>query len=174
MVFPGLQTLVSTVQNIVQAVSALATFLRQALNNVPPRTVMGNPGTTDGQLFAMTALQVSQLLLTTGAEVTLLDDTTVTPDFAAGTNFVLQLTTVIGATRLLGNPDGAVVGEVGYIRMVQSATGGEAVTFDTQYQAAGGVASLTPTTTANAVNLFIYNVVAGPTIVLSVLPDVRH
>lgn len=174
MVFPGLQTLVSTVQNIVQAVNALATFLRKALNNVPPGTILGNPGAADGQLVSMTARQASQLLLTVTAEVVLLDDMTVTPNFAAGTNFVLQLSTIIGATRLLGNPDGVVVGQTGYIRMIQSSTGGNAVTLDTQYQASGGVASLTPTTTAGAVNLFLYQVVGGPAIVLQLLANTEH
>lgn len=63
MVFPGLQTLVSTVQNIVQAVNALATFLRKALNNVPGQTVLGNPTASDGRLVSV---PISELTGPTG------------------------------------------------------------------------------------------------------------
>jgi hypothetical protein len=168
------QTLVATIQNIVTAVNGLTQALRKTLNNVPPDTLLGNTSASDSTLDALTALQASQLLLGAQSEIALTDAATVAWNMALGFNFVLTATAGIGATRALGNPTNAVVGQSGYLRYVQSSGGSNALTYGSQYQAAGGVASLSLTTTASAVNILTYRVLPGPIVLLAVAAGVVH
>ena len=102
--------------------------------------------------------------------VALTDGTTVSPDLSTGINFTL---TAGGATRELANPTNAKIGQRGYI-VATNGPAGTTWTYDTEYQAAGGVATLAPATGANQVSLFFYVVLPGPTIFLSVAPNVEH
>lgn len=101
------------------------------------------------------------------AEQELVDANTIAIDLSAGINFSLKATSTVGATRELGNPNNAKVGQRGYIKWVQDAAGGRALTYDSDYRAAGGTGSLTPTTTANAINVFTYIVMPGPLMFIS-------
>lgn len=106
--------------------------------------------------------------------VVLADAATVSLDLSTGINFTLLATSAVGATRELSNPSNPKVGQRGYIMFTQSSAGGNALTYDTQYQAAGGVATLSPDTSANVVNLYFYVVLPGPIVFLSVAANVEH
>ncbi len=107
------------------------------------------------------------------AEVTLTDASSVALDLGTGFNFVLTATSGVGATRALANPTNAKVGQSGYIRWLQDSSGSRALTFGSSYQAAGGIAALTPVTTASAENMIYYTVKAGPLVVLSIARNVK-
>jgi hypothetical protein len=106
--------------------------------------------------------------------VALADAATVSIDLSTGINFTLLATSAVGATRMLGNPANAKIGQRGYILFTQDGAGGNALTYGSQYQAAGGVAALAPATGANAVNLFLYVVLPGPLVALSLLSNLEH
>jgi hypothetical protein len=102
--------------------------------------------------------------------VTLADAAAVSIDLSTGINFTL---TAGGTTRELSNPSNAKVGQRGYI-LATNGPAGTTWTYDTEYQAAGGVAALAPATGANQVSLFFYVVLPGPIIFLSVAANVEH
>lgn len=106
--------------------------------------------------------------------VPLVDAATVAVDMGTGFNFTLLATSGVGATRALGNPANAKPGQRGVFVWTQDATGGRALTYGTAYVAAGGVASLSPTTTANAVNVFKYEVLPNGNVLLSLSANVSH
>jgi hypothetical protein len=87
----------------------------------------------------------------------------ITLDFATKQNFVLTLTGNITLT----NPSTETVGQCGVISFIQDATGSRTVTLDTEYETAGGL-GLTLSTTANAVDIVPYFVVANNRILLGI------
>lgn len=87
----------------------------------------------------------------------------ITLDFATKQNFVLTLTGNITLT----NPSTETVGQCGVISFIQDATGSRTVTLDTDYETAGGL-GLTLSTTANAVDIVPYFVVANNRILLGI------
>lgn len=153
----GLQNVVTSLQNAVTAVNAISSTISNSL-----------PGGVTAIINAAVA-QVTTAL----APATLADAAVVAVDMSTS-NFTLLATSSIGPTRQLQNPTNAAVGQSGFILWTQDGVGSRALTFDTQYQAAGGVAGLTPTTTANAKNLFLYWVLPGPIVALMLLANVEH
>jgi hypothetical protein len=67
--------------------------------------------------------------------VVLSDAASVSLDMSTGVNFVLTMTSGIGNTRTLANPIGMKTGQSGWIRVIQDATGGRALTFGSNYRA---------------------------------------
>jgi hypothetical protein len=102
-----------------------------------------------------------------GASVTAKTDTdtsntgSVTLDFAANQNFVLTLTGNV----TLANPSTEVVGQSGFITLIQDGTGSRTVSLGTDYETAGG-AGLTLTSTASATDIVPYVVAAAGRILL--------
>lgn len=103
------------------------------------------------------------------AEVTLTDAATVTPDFAAGQNFILTTTSGVGSTRQIANPSNPKVGQTGRIRVVQDATGSRAVTFGSNWKRAGGATTMT--TTPNATDVIEYEVITSTFILYDVIKN---
>jgi hypothetical protein len=80
-------------------------------------------------------------------------DTTKTLDFATANNFALTLANTASCT--LANPSNLTAGQSGSIFVVQDATGGRLLTYDSQWDFAGGTAP-TLSTTASAVDRIDY------------------
>lgn len=102
-----------------------------------------------------------------GAEVTLTDSATIAVDMSTFINAVVTL----AGNRTLGNPTNEKVGQQGYIRVVQDATGSRTLSFGTDYEFAGGTAP-TLTTTANAEDLLFYMVLATDRVFISNALDI--
>lgn len=141
-----LQTLVNTLQSLVVAVNAISKTAGGAL----------------AQVWA------------SFAGVALVDAATVAVDMSTGFNFTLLATSAVGATRTLANPTNAKPGQRGVIVWTQDATGGRALTYGSAYVAAGGVASLSPATSAHAENVFAYTVLPNATVLLALQAGVSH
>jgi hypothetical protein len=99
-----------------------------------------------------------------GAVVTLTDGATITPDFATGFNFEVTL----GGNRVLGNPTNMKVGQSGFIKINQDATGGRTLTLDTNFITQGG-AQIALSSGANDMDILFYCVTGASEIVLNVL-----
>ena len=80
-------------------------------------------------------------------------DTTKTLDFATANNFALTLANTASCT--LSNPSNLTAGQSGSIFVVQDATGGRLLTYDSQWDFAGGTAP-TLSTAASAVDRIDY------------------
>lgn len=89
------------------------------------------------------------------AEASLSDGATIAVDLSAGINFTVTL----ADNRALGNPTNEKVGQSGYIRIVQDATGSRTLSYGTDWEFAGGSAP-TLSTAANAQDLLFYQVLA--------------
>jgi len=101
------------------------------------------------------------------AEVALTDGASIAVDLDAGINFNVTL----AGNRTLANPTNAKVGQSGYIRVVQDATGSRTLSFGTNYEFAGGAAT-TLSTAANAEDILVYQVVSATRIVVSAIKGV--
>ncbi len=100
--------------------------------------------------------------------VTLTDGVTVTPDFSTGINFKWT----IGGNRTLANPTNQKVGQVGFIKIVQDATGGRTIsTWGTNYVSASGVKP-SLSTAAGAVDILYYEVVDTSSVLVSIVSTV--
>lgn len=92
----------------------------------------------------------------TVAEIdTLTDASTVTPDFAASTNFTLTFTSAVGNSRTIANPSNLTAGQSGSIFLIQDSTGSRTVSWGSYWDWAGGTAP-TLTTTGSAVDRIDY------------------
>ena len=92
----------------------------------------------------------------TVAEIdTLVDNSTVTPDFAASTNFTLTFTSAVGNSRTIANPSSLTAGQSGSIFLVQDSTGSRTVSWGSYWDWASGTAP-TLTTTGSAVDRIDY------------------
>lgn len=89
-------------------------------------------------------------------EVALTDGATITVDLDT---FVNASVTLEG-NRTLGQPTNGKIGQSGYIRIQQDATGSRTLSFHADWKFAGGSAP-SLTTTANAVDILFYQVVSG-------------
>ena len=101
---------------------------------------------------------------TAPAVVTLTDASpTVAVNAALGNDFRLLMTSGVGSTRKLGNPGSAVDGQFIRVWVTQDGSGGQFLTYDTNYSFPTGNPSPTLTTAANACDLlgFIYNASKG-------------
>lgn len=82
---------------------------------------------------------------------TLTDGATITPDFGANQNFTVTL----GGNRTLANPTNIVAGQTGSIFVVQDATGGRTLSFNSYFKFPAATAP-TLSTGANAVDRIDY------------------
>ena len=158
-----MQALLTTLQQVAQAITQLvilASTIRASTSQFLSNSV--------GVILTPTSFWNSL------TETVLTDAATVSVNMSTGINFVLTATAGVGATRALGNPTNPKVGQMGYIRYIQSAGGSNALTYGSQYVAAGGVASLTLTVSSSALNVLRYRVMAGPTVLLDLDAGVSH
>lgn len=104
-----------------------------------------------------------------GAPATLsLSGATITPNFNNAQNFVVTLVHGTCAPCTFANPSTTLVpGQAGVIKVIQSATGGDTLTWGASYVAAGGTASLALSSAANARDYISYYVDGIGLIVLS-------
>ena len=99
---------------------------------------------------------------------TLTDASTIAVDLSNGNNFVVTL----GGNRTLNNPTNIVVGQTGQIYVIQDGTGSRTLSYGSYWKFSGGTAP-TLTTTANAVDLLVYNVRATDKIDTVFLSDFK-
>jgi hypothetical protein len=96
------------------------------------------------------------------AEVTLTDAATIVVDGATFLNAVVTL----GGNRTLGTWSNAKVGQSGYIRVVQDATGSRTLAYHGDYEFAGG-STPTLSTAASAQDMLFYQVIASGRVFIS-------
>jgi hypothetical protein len=99
--------------------------------------------------------------------VTLTDAATITPDFSTGINFTVTL----GGNRTFANPSNVKVGQAGFIRLVQDATGSRTLTWGANWKFQNGTAP-TLTTTASKFDVVFYQVTGASEITANVLAKV--
>lgn len=97
------------------------------------------------------------------AEVTLTDAATIAVDMSTFLNGVVTL----GGNRTLGNPSNVKPGQGGRIRLIQDATGSRTLTVASNWKRAGGALALT--TTANAIDVLVYDVVSSSYILYDII-----
>lgn len=103
-----------------------------------------------------------------GALVTLTDAATVAVDLGTGINFSLTL----AGNRTLGQPSNASkVGQCGFIKILQDATGSRTLAYHADWEFAGGTVP-TLTTTANAKDLLFYEILGTNSIYGSLVKNV--
>jgi hypothetical protein len=107
------------------------------------------------------ALAVSETW-SSAAEVTITDAATITVDGATFINAVITLE----GNRTLGTWSNAKVGQSGYIRVVQDATGSRTLAYHGDYEFAFG-STPTLSTAANAEDLLFYQVIASGRVFIS-------
>jgi len=89
------------------------------------------------------------------AEVALTDAATIAVDMSAFLNAAVTL----GGNRTLGNPTNPKVGQTGYIRLIQDATGSRTLAFGSAWKRQGGAPTLS--TAAGAVDVLVYEVISA-------------
>jgi hypothetical protein len=99
--------------------------------------------------------------ITAGTDTDTSNTGSITLDFATNQNFVLTLTGNV----TLANPTTEVVGQSGFITLIQDGTGSRTVSLGTDYETAAG-AGLTLTSTASATDIVPYVVAAAGRILL--------
>lgn len=97
------------------------------------------------------------------AEATLADAATIAVDMSTFINAKVTL----GGNRALGNPTNPKVGQSGFIRLIQDATGSRTLSFGSNWKRQGGAPTLT--TTANATDVLEYQVITSTYILYNVL-----
>lgn len=113
-----------------------------------------------------TLLSNNQVWSAAGQE-TLADGTTIAVDMGT----FLNASVTLGGNRTLGNPTNTKVGQTGYIRIVQDATGSRTLTYSSNWEFGGGVAPVL-TTTADAVDILFYQVLSATSIFASLVRNV--
>ena len=103
-----------------------------------------------------------------GAITTLTDAATIAVDMDANNNFKV----VIAGDRTLGNPTNVVEGQTGFIEVHQDGTGGRTLAYAANYRFVGGTPP-TVNTTANAVSVLGYAVMADEKIMITSHLDVK-
>ncbi len=93
----------------------------------------------------------------------------VTIDFALANNFKLQLTGTTSNTRSLGNPANAVAGQSGIITIVQSGTGSNLLSYESNWDLAATVPSISAT--GNAVDTLAYYCISSTKIRAVIVKD---
>ena len=101
--------------------------------------------------------------------VSLTDAATIATDCSLGRKFRVLLTSGVGATRVLGAPTNMNDGQTFLYEFIQSATGSNALTFNSIFTATTNVAIPTLSTTANAHNFLAcyYNASAAKVYLLA-------
>lgn len=101
------------------------------------------------------------------AEEILTDQSPVSWNLQSGFDFILTLTTAIGATRQIANPTNPKVGQKGRLILQQPASGGPcAVTWGSYFKFANGTAP-TLSTTGGAIDVLYYDVRSATYIIIS-------
>lgn len=103
-----------------------------------------------------------------GAYTTLTDAAMIAIDMSLSNQFQVTL----GGNRVLDAPTNVVAGQTGVIRVVQSASGSNTLSFNSIYKFSGGTAP-TLTTTANAVDLLAYHCESATRIAVRFIGDVK-
>ncbi len=109
-----------------------------------------------------------------GTVEALTDAATVAVDLSLANNFSLLCTSGVGASRTLGTPSNATVGQSGVIWITQSAGAGNALVFESEYKFAGGSGSAPDLTTgtASAVDCLAYAVLANDKVLITPILNV--
>lgn len=125
---------------------------------------------TTAEFFGNTADKVltTDQVWAAGAEVALSGAADITPNMAAGINFVVSS---INGNRSLLNATNKKVGQSGYIRIVQDATGGRTLSYGTDYKFASGKVP-TLSTAANAEDILFYCVISSTRVLISLVPEI--
>lgn len=97
-----------------------------------------------------------------GAVVSLTDGASIALDMSSGFNFSVTL----GGNRTLANPSNLKVGQTGFIRVTQDATGSRTLTLDTYYKTQNGLA-LTLSTAANDEDVLFYCVLSSTEVLVN-------
>jgi hypothetical protein len=161
--FSAFQAVVTALQNIAKGVNSVAVIAKSIRATSAQFT-----SNATGVILTPSSYWTAQ------GEQNLTDASTVSIDLSKGVNFVLAATAGVGATRSLGNPTNTKVGQRGYIRYVQSSGGSNALTFGSEYQAAGGISTIVASSGANNVDLLLYTVLPGPIVFLSIAKTISH
>lgn len=103
-----------------------------------------------------------------GAVVALTDATSIATDLSLGNNFSVTL----AGNRTLANPTNITAGQGGVITITQDATGSRTLAYGSYWKFNGGTAP-TLTTTANAVDMLVYQVESSTRITARLLSDNR-
>ena len=103
-----------------------------------------------------------------GAITTLTDAATIAIDMDDNNNFKV----VLGGDRTLGNPTNVVEGQTGFIEVHQDSTGNRTLSYGSNYRFVGGTPP-TVTTTASAVSVLAYAVMADEKILITAHLDVK-
>tara|TARA_Y100000361_G_scaffold34001_1_gene28517 strand:- start:1175 stop:2005 length:831 start_codon:yes stop_codon:yes gene_type:complete len=105
-----------------------------------------------------------------GAITTLTDAATIAIDMDDNNNFKV----VLGGNRTLGNPTNVVEGQTGFIEVHQDGTGNRTLGYGSNYRFVGGASGVpTVTTTASAVSVLAYAVMADEKILITAHLDVK-
>lgn len=99
------------------------------------------------------------------AEVPLTDAATIAVDMSTFINAKVTL----GGNRALGNPTNPKVGQTGFIRLIQDATGSRTLSFGSNWKRQGGAPGLT--SAANAIDVLEYQVITPTYILYNVLTN---
>lgn len=130
--------------------------------------MVGSAGTASQYRLNTPATLLSNNQVWSAADqVALVDGATITVDMGT----FLNASVTLGGNRTLGNPTNTKVGQTGYIRIVQDATGSRTLTYSSNWEFGGGVAPVL-TTAANAVDILFYQVLSATSIFASLVRDV--
>jgi hypothetical protein len=100
--------------------------------------------------------------------VTLTDAASIVPSFDAGNTFVVTL----GGNRTLAAPTSANIGQSGSIRVIQDATGGRTLSYNSAYQFVSGSAPVMDTS-AGAQSILVFSCRSATTIDAVMLHDFK-
>ena len=130
--------------------------------------MLGSAGTADQYRLNTPATLLSNNQVWSAADqVALVDGATIAVDMGT----FLNASVTLGGNRTLGNPTNTKVGQTGYIRIVQDATGSRTLAYGSNWEFGGGVAPVL-TTTADAVDILFYQVLSATSIFASLVRNV--
>ena len=128
-------------------------------------TITGGAVMTSAATFTGSVLVSGPVNVNT---VTLTDAASITSSFDAGNTFVVTL----GGNRTLAAPTSANIGQSGSIRIIQDATGGRTLSYNSAWQFVSGSAP-TMDTSAGAQSILVYSVRSAATIDAVMLHDFK-
>jgi len=128
-------------------------------------TITGGAVMTSAATFTGSVLVSGPVNVNT---VTLTDAASITSSFDAGNTFVVTL----GGNRTLAAPTSANIGQSGSIRIIQDATGGRTLSYNTAWQFVSGSAP-TMDTSAGAQSILVYSVRSATTIDAVMIHDLK-
>ena len=128
-------------------------------------TITGGAVMTSAATFTGSVLVSGPVNVNT---VTLTDAASITSSFDAGNTFVVTL----GGNRTLAAPTSANIGQSGSIRVIQDATGGRTLSYNSAWQFVSGSAP-TMDTSAGAQSILVYSVRSATTIDAVMIHDFK-